>query len=94
MLSDIEGTWIKGAVSGRLVDAGWGSSIGYPALVLDDGEQTVNGYVLASERLKDHWARLDDFEGHEYERVATDVRLADGSTVEAFVYVLRDGNPS
>jgi len=36
------------------------------------------------------WARLDTFEGAEYERVDIVVMLADGSTLPAQVYAFRD----
>jgi hypothetical protein len=36
------------------------------------------------------WARLDTFEGEEYERVDIVVMLADGSTLPAQVYAFRD----
>jgi len=35
------------------------------------------------------WARLDAFEGPEYERVLVDVKLADGSSLPAWVYCMR-----
>lgn len=35
------------------------------------------------------WARLDAFEGPEYERVAVSVALADGSSLPAWVYRFR-----
>ena len=34
-LDGLEGRWLKGHVNGMLVEAGWGASLGYPALVLD-----------------------------------------------------------
>lgn len=45
--------------------------------------------VLSSPELGDHWARLDEFEGPEYERVTVQARLEDGSAVTAQVYALR-----
>ncbi|MFT7776803.1 gamma-glutamylcyclotransferase family protein [Roseateles sp.] len=35
------------------------------------------------------WARLDAFEGEEYERVSVEVRLQDGARVAAWVYRFR-----
>ena len=32
-LDGLEGRWSEGDVYGRLVDAGWGASLGYPALI-------------------------------------------------------------
>ena len=72
---------------GRLVEAGWGSALGYPALALDPEGPAVGVQVLESADLPAHWSRLDDFEGTGYERVLTSVRTATGE-VEAYIYVL------
>lgn len=45
--------------------------------------------MFSSERLDEHWERLDHFEGDGYERVMTVATLPGGATVEAHVYVLR-----
>ena len=89
-LERVEGTWSPGVVSGRLMQAGWGAGIGYPGLILDDGGEDVPGYVLESGALTTEWPRLDAFEGGEYARVETRVRLASGEAVAAFVYVIRN----
>ena len=31
----LRGRWFAGAVRGRLLEAGWGASLGHPAMVLD-----------------------------------------------------------
>ena len=46
-----------------------------------------NEHVLAG--LAGRWRDLDAFEGDDYARVVTEVRLADGTAADAFVYVLR-----
>ncbi len=74
-------------VYGRLVQAGWGASLGYPALVLEPYGSAIDVEVLESDDLPAHWSRLDDFEGPGYERVLTTVHTATGD-VEAYVYVL------
>jgi len=48
----------------------------------------VAGLLLTSDRLPEHWTRLDEFEGAGYERVLTTATLNDGRTVEAYVYRL------
>ncbi|MEM7048437.1 MAG: gamma-glutamylcyclotransferase family protein [Acidobacteriota bacterium] len=88
-LTALGGDWQPAEVRGTLHAAGWGATYGYPALILDPAGDPVSGFVLTSDKLADHWERLDAFEGEAYERVATRVRLDDGQTVEAFVYVLR-----
>src|SRR5215213_3049474 len=83
----VRGRWFEGEVHGRLVEAGWGAPLGYPALVLDAQGPAVAVHVLESDDLPAHWSRLDDFEGPGYERVLTAVRTADGD-VEAYLYAL------
>ena len=80
------------AASGRrrpAAGAGWGATLGYPAIVLDEHGPGVHGFVLESDRLGEHWARLDDFEGDGYDRVVTTADLDDGGRVEAYICVLR-----
>jgi gamma-glutamylcyclotransferase (GGCT)/AIG2-like uncharacterized protein YtfP len=86
------GRWFAGEVHGRLVEAGWGASLGYPALDLAPDGPAVDVQVLESEDLPGHWSRLDDFEGSGYERVLTTVRTATGE-VEAYIYVLSASGP-
>ena len=90
-LEGIPGTWSRGAVRGRLLQAGWGAGIGYPGLILDEDGEDVPGHVFESGGLAAEWPRLDAFEGAEYTRVETRVRLESGDTVQAFVYVIREG---
>ncbi len=88
-LADLDGEWQPAVVRGRLVEAGWGAHIGYPALVLDDEGEEVSGHVFASPQLGDAWARLDAFEGEAYRRVETMVTVDSGERVRAHLYVLR-----
>ena len=90
VLSHIEGDWVAASVRGRLRQAGWGAAMGYPAIVLDDAADPVDGFVFASDQLGEHWPELDAFEGEGYERVRTPARLHDGASVEVFIYVLRE----
>lgn len=90
LLARLGGRWIPAAVRGRLREAGWGADAGYPAIVLDETAEPVQGHVFASEELARHWEELDAFEGGEYERVLAEARLADGSALEVHVYVLRE----
>jgi len=87
-LDGLEGRWFEGQVHGTLIEAGWGASLGYPALVLDSGGTAVDVHVFESADLPAHWTRLDEFEGPGYRRVATTVRTPAGD-LEASIYVLR-----
>jgi gamma-glutamylcyclotransferase (GGCT)/AIG2-like uncharacterized protein YtfP len=86
-LVGLEGRWLKGHVDGLLVDAGWGASLGYPALVLDPASAAIDVNVFESIALPAHWARLDAFEGPGYQRVVTTVHTPTVD-VDACIYVL------
>ncbi len=90
IVSEIGGTWLPASVRGRLRDSGWGARIGYPVIVLDESGDVVTGHLFVSDNLQDHWEDLDAFEGDEYERVRTSVQRSDNTSVEAFIYVLRE----
>lgn len=88
-LADVEGSWEPASHTGRLVEAGWGASMGFPGLVLDEDGDKIPGHVLSSTDLCDVWPRLDAFEGEEYERITAVVTLESGERVRASVYALR-----
>ena len=94
VLAEVPGTWQPAVVAGRLLEQGWGATLGYPAIVLDGHGPGVHGFVFASDRLSEHWERLDAFEGDGYERVVTAADLDDGGRVDAYIYVLRDPSPA
>ncbi len=87
-LQSLKGRWISGHVHGTLVEAGWGAALGYPALVLAPTDPAIELHVFESIELPLHWARLDDFEGPEYERLPVTVHTAEGD-LEAFLYAHR-----
>jgi gamma-glutamylcyclotransferase (GGCT)/AIG2-like uncharacterized protein YtfP len=86
-LEGLQGRWSRGHVHGTLVDAGWGGSLGYPALILDPNGAPIEVHVFESADLPAHWSRLDRFEGPGYRRVATTVHTP-SEDVDAFIYVL------
>lgn len=86
-LQGLSGRWIDGSVRGELRREGWGSELGYPALVLDARGPEVAVHVLDSAVLPDHWDRLDRFEGPGYRRTVTVVGTAEGD-LPANIYVL------
>ena len=92
LLSDVPGSWETATVKGILLQDGWGAAAGYPGIVLNEHGDEVHGFVFASERLAEHWSKLDEFEGEEYERVLTKAKLKDGRTVDAYIYNLRKSN--
>lgn len=54
----------------------------------------IEGYLFSSGNLTENWSELDDFEGDEYERLLTKVKLGNSTTVEAFVYTIKRINNS
>ena len=91
VLANVSGTWEPATITGHLVQGGWGSSLGYPALVLEHETAVVPGMLLTSDALEEEWERLDLFEGPGYERVTVTVSLDDGTQRSAQTYVLRTG---
>ena len=83
-----DGSFQKATLRGRLMEAGWGAGLGYPGLIPDETSPEINGYIFASPNLLAHWARLDEFEGDEYERVQVTVRAEDGHPVDVYVYAV------
>ena len=70
-LAGLKGSWRQGTVRGKLVDGGWGSSLGNPGLILDPQAPKVEVHLFESPDLPSHWSRLDEFEGDGYRRVIT-----------------------
>ena len=70
-------------ISGTLYDTGWG----FPAFVTK-GKTNVS-VELIEIPIRD-WADVDRLEGYPrlYDRVLTDFRLPDGSTVQAWIYTM------
>ncbi|HVR97564.1 MAG TPA: gamma-glutamylcyclotransferase family protein [Thermoanaerobaculia bacterium] len=89
VLADVPGEWEPATVTGTLLPEGWGASVGYPGIVLDEHGGEIQGLLFSSESLEEYWARLDAFEGEGYERVLTTVKLEDGTAVDAYIYRLR-----
>ena len=88
VLSAIGGSWEAASVSGSLRQEGWGAAMGYPGIDLDEHGDEIQGSLFSSEKLSEHWAKLDAFEGESYERVLTKVKLTGNRTVDAYIYTL------
>jgi gamma-glutamylcyclotransferase (GGCT)/AIG2-like uncharacterized protein YtfP len=91
-LDGVAGRWLEGQVHGTLVDAGWGATFGYPALVLDPAGPAVDVQVFESADLPAHWPRLDEFEGPGHQRVVTTVRT-NSCGIAASIYILDCAGP-
>lgn len=89
VLENIGGSWQCASVRGKLYNEGWGATLGYPGIVMDRVGEEIAGALFSSDKLAAHWASLDEFEGEGYERILTMATLMDGSSVEAFIYVLK-----
>ncbi|QDF30139.1 gamma-glutamylcyclotransferase family protein [Halarcobacter anaerophilus] len=89
VLENIVGKFIPATVKGKLVDAGWSASMGYPGMKLDENGDTVHGFLFYSSNLINHWDFLDEFEGREFERTPIKVERYDELEVETFVYTLK-----
>jgi gamma-glutamylcyclotransferase (GGCT)/AIG2-like uncharacterized protein YtfP len=86
-LAALKGHWRQGTVKGRLTNAGWGTALGFPGLILDRSGPSVDVHLFESVDLPDHWSRLDEFEGSGYRRVITQVHTPEGD-VSACIYVV------
>ena len=87
ILTEIGGHFEKASVKGKYIETGWGVEMGCPALQLSGQGQWINGQIFSSSALDNHWQFLDKFEGSEYKRVKTKVKLTSGKIKSAFTYV-------
>ena len=89
ILGEIGGDWEKASVHGTVHILDWGPDQGLPALVLNEQDSQIEGYLFSTEKLQQNWQMLDDFEGLQYERVHVTVFLASGEKTEAWTYVMK-----
>lgn len=89
VLRPLGGTWQRATVTGRLDKQGWGARMGFPGF-RPHGTDTIDGWLLTSEKLQDSWAELDEFEGAEYRRIDVECRLDSGTCVRTWIYALAD----
>ena len=83
------GSWQPVTIRGHLMpDGGWGSALGFPAVIPDEQGDMVAGWVFSSDDLPNHWARLDEFEGEAYQRIEVTATLDNGAKIQTFVYAL------
>lgn len=90
VLKKIGGDWENGFVKGKLYNEGWGANLGCPGIRLEKNGEEIKGHIFISNRLREYWKQLDDFEGKAYQRVKTKIILENTRTeIEAFIYVLK-----
>lgn len=91
VLENIVGKFVPATVKGKLKDAGWSASMGYPGIKLDENGDTIHGFLFYSSNLINHWDYLDEFEGVEFQRSEVTVERYDELEVDTYIYVLKDG---
>jgi len=71
------------------MDEGWGASLGFPALrwMMDGAEVAIQLFV--SSQLPEHWSRLDEFEGDDYQRILAPVYRGHELVTVANIYEVR-----
>ena len=89
ILEKIGGSWEEASVIGTLHPEGWGAEMGYPGITLEESGIKVEGFLFSSDDLPDYWSELDEFEGEAYERVLTTVQIKNGTSANAYIYVLK-----
>ena len=82
ILGGIGGDWQKASVHGTIHILDWGPDKGLPALVLAEQDPLIMGYLFSTEKLKQNWQMLDEFEGFQYERVVAEVILESGEKID------------
>lgn len=89
ILGEIGGDWQSATVRGTVHILDWGPDQGLPAIVLNDLDPVVDGYLFSTEKLAQNWQMLDDFEGEQYQRIEVQVYLSNGTTTSAWTYVMK-----
>lgn len=89
ILEEVVGKFVPATIKGKLIDAGWSATMGYPGIRLDKGEDTIHGFLFYSSNLINHWDRLDDFEGAEFVRTPVTVERYDEFEVDTYIYSLK-----
>jgi gamma-glutamylcyclotransferase (GGCT)/AIG2-like uncharacterized protein YtfP len=90
VLAPLSGCWCKGNVRGTLHTVGWAAGLGYRAIRLDPDAPEVPVWLFSSPDLPGFWARLDAFEGEDYQRVIAQVRVGE-ELWDANIYRWREG---
>jgi gamma-glutamylcyclotransferase (GGCT)/AIG2-like uncharacterized protein YtfP len=89
VLSELHGLWTRGTVKGHRDAAGWGQTLGFPALIWDPNGEEIAVDLFHSPELPQHWERIDEFEGDDYQRILVPVERG-ADVVVANIYALAD----
>jgi gamma-glutamylcyclotransferase (GGCT)/AIG2-like uncharacterized protein YtfP len=90
VIANVPGTWMDGLVRGEVHPTGWGLTGGFPGMRWRPGGMQCPVKMFVSTALVDHWARLDEFEGPEYQRILVPVGDAKAGLIAvANVYEVR-----
>ena len=65
-------------------------NISLNAIILNEKDALVEGYLFSTEKLAENWQMLDDFEGFQYKRVQVKTFLDSGEIVQAWTYVMNE----
>ena len=90
ILAGIGGDWEKASIHGTIHILDWGPDKGLPAIILNEKDTLVEGYLFSTEKLAENWQMLDDFEGFQYKRVQVKTFLDSGEIVQAWTYVMNE----
>jgi gamma-glutamylcyclotransferase (GGCT)/AIG2-like uncharacterized protein YtfP len=88
LISQLEGEWAKGWVTGELLERGWSAAMGYPALRWCPEGGEIEAHLLVSHELPAFWRRLDEFEGLEYDRIWAPFWTEDGQVSVGNLYAM------
>jgi len=86
IMDGMDGDWCKASVRGTRNDKGWGVNKVHPGFIPDENGDVVNGLIFTSNDLPANWARLDEFEGADYKRVAIIATLENGDIIKTQIY--------
>ena len=90
ILGGIGGDWQNASVRGTVHILDWGPDKGLPAIVLNQQDTEVDGFLFSTDKLEQQWQMLDDFEWFQYERVVFDVSVDSGEKIQAWTYVMKE----
>lgn len=76
VIEEVYGQWLGGTITGVLT-----THRGYPYLFWEPGAEKIEVEVLSSQLLPKSLARLDEFEGDDYERIWIPVQTTEGKQI-------------
>ena len=58
ILGEMKGDWEKASVHGTVHILDWGPDMGLPALVLNEQDSQIEGYLFSAEKLQQNWQMI------------------------------------